>query len=88
MTAVSFDRDRLVADAIAATGLDDFGPPTWQEGLDRLLDSLAGEARLNELGVTVVETEIGGLSAQPARHRRPPRRPPRARRPVPSRGRS
>ena len=51
-------RDRLVDEAIAATGFDDFGEPTWQEGLDRLLDSLAGEARLNELGVTIVETEI------------------------------
>jgi len=56
---MTFDRDRLVADAVAATGLDDFGEPTWQEGLDRLLDSLAGEARLNGLGVTVVESEIG-----------------------------
>ncbi len=58
MTDVAFDRDRLVADAVAASGLDDFGEPTWQEGLDRLLDSLATEARLNELGVTVVETEV------------------------------
>ena len=52
-------RDQLVDDAITATGLDDFGEPTWQEGLDRLLDSLTGEARLNELGATVVESEIG-----------------------------
>jgi hypothetical protein len=59
MTAVSFDRDRLVADAIAATGFDDLGEPTWQEGLDRLLDSLAGEARLNDLGATIVESEVG-----------------------------
>ena len=49
-----------VADAMAATGFDDFGEPTWQEGLDRLLDSLAAEARLSELGVTIVETEVGG----------------------------
>ena len=60
MGSISFDRDRLVADAIAAVGSDDFGEPTWQEGLDRLLDSLAAEARLSALGVTVVETEVGG----------------------------
>jgi hypothetical protein len=60
MPATSFDRDRLVADAITATGLDDFGEPTWQEGLDRLLDSLAAEARLSELGATIVESEVGG----------------------------
>ena len=59
MTAATFDRARLVTDAVAATGLDDFGEPTWEEGLDRLLDSLGGEARLSELGRTVVESEIG-----------------------------
>ncbi len=59
MTAVSFDRDRLVAEAVAAAGFDDFGEPTWQEGLDRLLDSLTSEARLNELGATIVESEVG-----------------------------
>src|SRR5688572_10296652 len=59
MTATTFDRARLVDDAVAATGLDDLGAPGWEEGLDRLLDSLAGEARLSELGVTVVESEIG-----------------------------
>ena len=59
MTAISFDRERLVDDATAATGFHDFGEPTWQEGLDRLLDSLTGEARLNELGVTIIESEVG-----------------------------
>jgi len=51
--------DQLVADATLATGLDDFGEPTWQEGLERLLASLAAEARLNDLGATIVETELG-----------------------------
>ena len=72
----TFDRDRLIAEAVAAPGLGDFGEPTWQEGLDRLLDSLAGEARLSELGVTIVETEVGaylrnrlGIVAHRAAHR-------------------
>jgi hypothetical protein len=46
-------RDQLIEAAITATGLDDFGAPTWQEGLDRLLDSLAATAQLNEIGVGV-----------------------------------
>ena len=48
-------RDRLVEQAIAETGLDDFGEPSWQEGLDLLLESLAATAKLNEIGVGVAE---------------------------------
>ena len=48
-------RDRLVAAAIEATGLDDFGAASWQEGLDIYLDSLATSAKLNEVGVGVAE---------------------------------
>jgi hypothetical protein len=59
MGGTGFDRNQLVADAIAATGFEDFGEPTWQDGLDRLLDSLRAEARLSELGETIVETEVG-----------------------------
>ena len=55
-----FDRDRLVDQAITATGLHDLGEPSWQEGLDRLLDDLVGEARLNDLGVEIVLSEIVG----------------------------
>ena len=84
--AVAFDRDQLVADAVAATGCDDFGEPTWQEGLDRLLDSLATEARLSELGVSIVDAEVGSYlrnrlgivahrAAQPELGERPIRRP-------------
>ncbi len=40
----------LVDQARAATGLEDFGEDTWQEGLDRLLDALHTEARLTEMG--------------------------------------
>lgn len=51
-------RDRLVDVAIAATGLDDFGAPSWQEGLDLLLESVPATAELNEIGVGVVEDGI------------------------------
>jgi hypothetical protein len=51
-------RDRLVEAAIAETGLDDFGEPTWQEGLDIFLEALAATAQLNEIGVGVAESGI------------------------------
>lgn len=49
-----FTRDRLVAEAIDATGVDDFGAPGWEEGLDRLLDDYV-RSDLNDTGVMVAE---------------------------------
>lgn len=40
----------LIDKARAATGLSDFGEDTWQEGLERLIDSATREARLNAAG--------------------------------------
>ena len=60
VTTGRFDADELVEAAMAATGLSDLGEPTWREGLDRLLDDLAGPARLNDLGRTIVEAEVTG----------------------------
>jgi hypothetical protein len=54
----AFDRDRLVAEALARAGSDDFGEATWQEALDVLLDSLQHEARLHELGVDIAAVEV------------------------------
>jgi hypothetical protein len=51
------DTDLLVAQACDAAGLDDFGEDTWREGLERLADSLAAEAALNELGEQIVAGE-------------------------------
>ena len=59
MTNERFDRDRLVAEAAAIAGSDDFGEDSWQEGLDVLLDGFAHEARLHELGV---EIAAGGVT--------------------------
>lgn len=53
-----FDRDRLLAEAVAIAGSDDLGEDTWQEGLDVLLDGFANEAQLHELGV---EIAAGGV---------------------------
>jgi hypothetical protein len=56
--AERLDRDRLVQAAVERTGEDDLGDPTWQDGLDRLLDSLREEARLNDIGVEMSAGEV------------------------------
>jgi len=52
------DGEALIARAVEATGLDDFGEPTWREGLERLLEDLRTEAQLHELGVEVAVAEV------------------------------
>ncbi|MBV9485669.1 MAG: sulfotransferase [Frankiaceae bacterium] len=52
------NRDRLVGEAIERAGSDDFGEPTWSEGLDRLLHSFVTEANLNEIGVEVAANDV------------------------------
>lgn len=48
----------LLAAASDATGLDDLGEPTWEEGLDRLLHSLRTEADLSAIGEQVAAGSI------------------------------
>ena len=55
-----FDADALLAEAVSVTGRSDMGEDTWRDGLDRLLDDLAGPAQLNELGRTIVGSEVVG----------------------------
>jgi hypothetical protein len=50
--------DNYAEAACAATGLSDFGAPTWREGLEHLVDSLQNDAGLNELGVALTDGEI------------------------------
>src|SRR5437899_6705844 len=50
VTEPGLDSEQLCQAAAERTGLDDFGSPTFREGLDRLVDGLASEARLNEIG--------------------------------------
>jgi hypothetical protein len=58
MSSPRLDADRLVAEATALDGLEDFGEPTWREGLDRLVEALEAEARLNDLGVQIVTGDV------------------------------
>jgi hypothetical protein len=54
----TLDADRLVSTAMEMTGLEDLGEPTWREGLDRLVEALRDEARLNEVGAMVSAADI------------------------------
>lgn len=47
---VDLDADGLIAAAVAATGLDDFGASTWEEPFRRLVAALEDEADLTVLG--------------------------------------
>lgn len=54
-----FDPDRLIEQACELAGHDDFGDDdTWRDGLNVLTDGLAGEARLNDLGVEIAVLDI------------------------------
>ena len=55
---MTFDPADLADEARAKTGLDDFGPDSFREGLDVLCESVAGEARLNDLGTVAVQGNI------------------------------
>jgi hypothetical protein len=50
--------EELEAAAVAATGLDDFGDPTYRDGLGILVASLDTEARLSEIGVAALTNQI------------------------------
>ena len=50
----------LLETACERTGLDDFGADTFRSGLDRLVDGLATEARLNELGGVIAHEGLVG----------------------------
>ena len=52
--------NQLVDAACERAGLSDFGPDTWQEGLDVLVRSLNDEAALNEIGLSAMTDQIVG----------------------------
>ena len=47
---ISLDADDIIATAVRSTGLDDFGPPTWEEPFRKLLEALRTEAKLHAVG--------------------------------------
>ena len=50
--------DDVMAEASAETGLDDFGDGAFREGLAVYCDSVAAEARLNDLGAVAVRSNV------------------------------
>jgi hypothetical protein len=59
VNAQRFQPDRLVEQACDLAGSDDFGDDdAWRDGLTRLCDGLASEARLNDLGVEIAVLDI------------------------------
>lgn len=61
---MSLSADDLEAGARAATGLDDFGTSYYREGLDRTVDALNNEARLNDLGGVMQHATISNALIQ------------------------
>jgi hypothetical protein len=59
VNAERFHPDRLVEQACELAGSDDFGDDdSWRDGLARLCEGLASEARLNDLGVEIAILDI------------------------------
>jgi hypothetical protein len=63
VTGSLFDPDRVVAAASAVDGLNDFGDDSYREPLERLLWSLAHEARLNAVGSAVLHQRMVDILA-------------------------
>ena len=55
------DVDRVIEELMAETGLDDFGDPTYRDGLDVLVAALADEARLSDVGHAVAVGQITSM---------------------------
>jgi hypothetical protein len=73
---VSLDGDVLVDEAIAATGLDDFGGASWREGFEVFVAALEREAQLHFVGRVLARGDIHNwltnrLSMTEARRRNP-----------------
>lgn len=59
MTAILLEPQSLLEEAQSqAPGLHDFGDPVFRTGLDVLCDSLNREAKLSELGVTLIRQKL------------------------------
>ena len=58
------EHDELIADARDQTGLGDFGDDAFREGLEVLVRSLQGEAKLNAMGQEAMRSRLVSLLAQ------------------------
>ncbi|MBR9998239.1 MAG: sulfotransferase [Cyclobacteriaceae bacterium] len=58
---IDLSRDKLIRAARRSTGLKDFGKDFWEEPLDRMLDSIKGEAELNPIGKFITKKRLVNL---------------------------
>jgi hypothetical protein len=58
MTTGSLALEQLIDQARQATGLDDFGDPSWREGAERLISDLNDRAALTEVGSVIAGTDV------------------------------
>ncbi len=58
---LGLDASRMLATARRRTGLEDFGDPSFREPLERLLESLEREARLNLVGRIAAREDLTGM---------------------------
>lgn len=56
----TIDIDRMLAEVAAAVGLDDFGHPSFRDGLEQLVASAAETAHLTPLGNAVLDANCRG----------------------------
>jgi len=63
MTATDLALDDALDEARHQTGLEDLGPGTYREGLEVLLEALAAEARLNDVGQAALRGTVAGSLA-------------------------
>jgi len=59
--AMGLDADELVDGAVAQTGLGEFGPGDFREGLERLVDSMNREGDLTPTGELMQQARLGML---------------------------
>jgi hypothetical protein len=55
---VIVDVDRVIDEVATENGLDDFGDPSYRDGLDRFVAALRDEASPNEVGQAVADAQI------------------------------
>ncbi len=60
---IGIDAESLIAGAVEATGLEDFGPGDMDEALGRLTEALASEGALTELGGQIMKMRLEMLLA-------------------------
>jgi hypothetical protein len=60
---VNLSKDKLIKAARKSTGLKDLGSDFWEEPLERMLDSINREARLNPIGKFITKKRLENLLA-------------------------